>query len=149
MPVLDHEGGTFAHFGLFYFYLATDNVGRFLSCGDDGTALGELLEEQTDVRWLDDFQKLVRSIVLKTTHRGGGVIEGDAFPGEEFYQIIFVESLFPGEQEVVLVVEVDEAEDAPHVVLQVRIEEIHAPALPLWWKTAQHQQSCVAGQERF
>ena len=45
--------------------------------------------------------------------------------------------------------EKDVSENPPHVVLKVGIEEIHGPTFLLWWKTAQHQQSCVAGQEGF
>jgi hypothetical protein len=50
---------------------------------------------------------------------------------------------------MILVVEEKESKNPPHVVLKVRIEEIHGPTLLLWWKTAQHQQGCVAGQEGF
>ena len=50
---------------------------------------------------------------------------------------------------MVLVLEKDEAEDAPHVILKVGVEEVHRPTLLLWWKTAQHQQTGIGGQEGF
>ena len=111
--------------------------------------MGELFQEQTDVGRLYHFQKLVGSIVLKTAYGCSSIVECDALFGEEVYQRFLVEGFFAGQEEMLLIVEEEEAEDAPHVVLQVRIKEIHAPTLPLRWKTAQHQQGCVAGQKRF
>ena len=40
---------------------------------------------------------------------------------------------------MLLVIEEKESEDAPHVVLQVRIEKVHGPPLLLGWKAAQHE----------
>ena len=39
--------------------------------------------------------------------------------------------------------------DAPHVVDEVRVVEIHAPAFFLGRETAQHQQACVGRKERL
>ena len=111
--------------------------------------MGELFQKQTDISRLYNFQKLVGGVVLQSAYRCSGIVESDTLVCEKLYQCLLVEGFLAGQEEMLLVMEEEEAEDAPHVVLQVRIEEIHAPALPLWWKTAQHQQGCVAGQERF
>ena len=150
MSVLEHERGTFAHFGVFcIFYLTADDVRCVLSGGDDGLALGELLQEQADVRRFNDFQKLVGGILLQPAHGCGGVIKGDAFFGEEGDESFLVESFLPGDEEVFLVLEEEEAEDAPHVVLQVGVEEIHAPTFLLWRETSQHQQSGFCREKGF
>ena len=54
-----------------------------------------------------------------------------------------------GKEEMVLVAEEDEPEDAPHIVLKVRIEEVHTPAFLLRRETAQHQQLGICRQEGF
>jgi hypothetical protein len=43
----------------------------------------------------------------------------------------------------------DVSEDPPHVVLKIRIKEIHAPSFLLWRKASQHQQFGVGGEERL
>ena len=80
--------------------------------------MGELFQEQTDIGRLYHFQKLVGSIVLKTAYGCGRIVECDSLFSEELYQSFLVESLFTGKEEMLLVVEEEEAEDAPHVVLR-------------------------------
>ena len=150
MSVFEHEGCTFAHLGFLYvLYLAADDVRGLLSGGDDGLASGELLQKQADVRRLHDFQKLVGGVVLQSADGGGGVIKGDASLGEEGDETFLVEGFLAGEEEVLLVAEEEEAEDAPHVVLQVGVEEIHAPAFLLWREASQHQQSGFGREKGF
>ena len=50
--------------------------------------------------------------------------------------------------EVLFVAKEADAKDSPHVVDEVRIIEIDAPAFPLWRKAAQEQHSGVLRQER-
>ena len=50
---------------------------------------------------------------------------------------------------MLLVVEKEQTEDAPHVILQVWIKEIHAPTFFLWRKAAQHQELGIAWQKGF
>ena len=61
------EWTRFTYFGFFNVDLATDDVRSFLAGGDDCLALRELFQEQTDVGWLYNFQKLVRSIILQAS----------------------------------------------------------------------------------
>ena len=150
MSVFEHEGGAFAHFWLFCtFDLTTDDVRGLLSGGDDGLASGELLQKQADVRRLHDFQKLVGGVVLQSADGCGGVVKGDAFLGEEGDEPFLVEGFLAGDEEVFLVLEEEEAEDAPHVVLQVGVEEIHAPAFLLRREASQHQQSGIGREKGF
>ena len=48
-----------------------------------------------------------------------------------------------------LVLEKDVSEYAPHVVLEIRIKEIHTPSFSLRRKASQHQQFSVGGEERL
>ena len=67
---------------------------------------------------------------------------------KKFAQRYFAEAFAVGSKEVLSVAVVDEAEDAPHVVLQVRVIEIHFPAAARWREAAKQQQSGVFGDER-
>ena len=42
-----------------------------------------------------------------------------------------------------------DAKDAPHIIDEVRIIELHAPAFGSWRECTQHQQSGILGQKRF
>ena len=50
---------------------------------------------------------------------------------------------------MLLVVEEDQAEDAPHIVDEIRIIELHRPAFLRWREGSQHQDSGVLRQERL
>ena len=50
---------------------------------------------------------------------------------------------------MLLVTEKDVSEDPPHVVLKIRIKEIHAPSFLLWREASQHQQFGVGREERL
>jgi hypothetical protein len=39
--------------------------------------------------------------------------------------------------------------DAPHIVDEVGVIELHAPTFPLWRETTEHQKSCIVWQEGF
>lgn len=44
---------------------------------------------------------------------------------------------------------VNQSEDAPHVVLNVRIEELHRPSALGRWEAAKHQNARIIRDERF
>ena len=60
-----------------------------------------------------------------------------------------VEAFLTDDAEVVFIVEMDKADDAPEVVDPVGVIEWHAPAVGLGRETAQKQYPGVAGQERL
>ena len=51
--------------------------------------------------------------------------------------------------EVLPVVEEDQADDAPHVIGEVRIVPRHAPSFGCRREGAEHQQACFLGKKRF
>ena len=124
-------------------------VGSFLSGGDDGRATRDLSEQSGKVGRGDDFQKLVRRIILKTADGGSRVVQGDAFVEQELHNHFFLETFGPFIYKPIPVAMENVSHDAPHVVDEVRVVEIHAPAFFLGRETAQHQQACVGRKERL
>ena len=94
-------------------------------------------------------KKIVRSVVLESDHFDGRIVECQPPFATEGLDAGLVEPFAAGFEEVVLVARGQMAHDAPHVVLQVGIEEFHRPTMALRRKTAQHQQPGVFGQEGF
>jgi len=60
-----------------------------------------------------------------------------------------VESLVLNVYEMLFVTEEDETYDAPHVVDEVGIIELHAPTFRGGRETTQHKQPAAFGEERF
>jgi len=63
------------------------------------------------------------------------------------YQAFEAERLVVEVDKVVLVIEEAQADNAPHVVRKVGIEEVHRPPFTRGRKTAQHQHSAMLRQE--
>lgn len=114
-----------------------------------GRALGQLFQQKRNIRLFHHFQKFVRGIVLQAADHTSRIIEGDSLFFQKRHNTGLVEALFTGYQKMVLVTEKKQTDDAPHIVLQIRIKEIHAPALTLRRKTSQHQQTGLRRQEGF
>lgn len=94
------------------------------------------------------FQKFVGGVSLQTAHSGSGIIERYAVVGAELLNFGLSKSAFGSVDKVILVVEKQVSHDAPHVVLQIGIKEVHAPSFLRWRKTAQHQDAGFFGQKR-
>ena len=78
---------------------------------------------------------------------GCGVVEGQAVLGAEVFYGGLVEAFLVDDAEVVFIIKVDEADDAPEVVDPVGVIEWHAPAVGLGRETAQEEDPGVLGQE--
>lgn len=105
------------------------------------------MQEGMDVGGQDNLQELVRGIVLQAAYGGGSVVEAYALVHQEGDDEINAEGLCLGVHEMVLVAEENEALDAPVVVDEVGIVEVHAPALPLRRETAQEEHTAVLWQK--
>lgn len=125
-----------------------ERVGRLLPGGGHCAAVGQLAQQGSDVGRFDDVEKLVRSVALQAAYDARCIIKGQAgalgkgddfIPAEAFGRLV---------DKAVLVATEDIAQYAPHVVLQVGVEEVDRPALAWWWETAQHEQACFRGEER-
>ena len=114
-------------------------LGGFLAGGDKGVARRDPGEEGGDVGGLNHLQEGVGGIVLEAAHLAGGVVEGEALAGAEGADRRFVEAFLARHAEVVLVAEMDQAQDAPEVVDPVGVVERHAPAVRLRREAAQKQ----------
>ena len=135
---------------------------------EDGSAESKAVENDTEIsnpavdddiskENLEQAVKLINKAKRPMVFVGGGacgasygacgVVECHAFSGEEFHELFFLEPLVLSVHEVVFVVEEQETEDPPHVVDEVRIEEVHTPSLLRRRKTSEHQQPCAFGQE--
>lgn len=137
-----------AHFGFVYVELCAQNVGGFLSGGNKGSAQREFFQQGRNVSGLHHFQKFVGSIALQTAHSGSGIIERYAVFGAEAFNFGLSKSAFGSVDKVIVISEKQVSHDAPHVVLQIGIKEVHAPSFLRWRKTAQHQDVGFGGQKR-
>ena len=125
-----------------------ERVGRLLSCGHDGFALRNVAQQFRDVCWGDNFEEFVGSISLQSSYGAGRVVDGDAFLREEVHERLLLKALVGDIDKGVLVVVKQEAEDAPHVVLEVGIEKIDGPPLLRRGKTSEHKHFGLFGQKR-
>ena len=147
LPPLKGGFGILTHLGLLHAEATAKGGGGKLSGGDDGMALGHVAEHCLDIGFLDDVEVLVRGGILGPDDSGGRVVHCNAFLLEKGFYLWLVKTLFPLQDEMVLVVEKEEAHDAPHVVLEVRVIEWHAPSVLGGREGAQHQELRSVGNE--
>ena len=127
--------------------MLAERCGGFLSGGDYCPALGQLAQEGRHVGFLNNFKKFVGGIVLQTVDCGGGVVEGDAYAAQKCFDLGLAEFALGGVDKVVAVGKIKMAENAPHVVLHVGVEELHRPPFDRRRKTAQHEYTRRGGQK--
>lgn len=113
-----------------------DGLCGFLTRGDDGLAVGQLLQEIRNVRWFYDLEELVRGIVLQSADGGGGVEEGEALLLAERHDVVYLEALGLQIHEMVFVTKEYLSLDPPVVVDEIGIIEVHTPPLALRRETA-------------
>ena len=95
------------------------------------------------------MKKIIRRIVFQPDDFDRRVVECDPAAAAEGLDALLVEFPAAGHQEMRLVARGKVAHDPPHVVLQVRVEEIHRPADTLRRKAAEHQHPGMRRQEGF
>ena len=100
-----------------------------------------------NVGWLHHFQEFVRSIILQSFDGGGSVEEGDALVLAMGNDGIEAETFGLGIHKVIPVAKEDLPLDAPMVVDEIGVIEVHAPAFPLWRKTAEEKHFGILRQE--
>lgn len=119
----------------------------FLSGGDYCLALGQLAQEGRHIGFLNNFKKFVGGIVLQTVHGGSSVVEGNTYVAQKCFDLCLAEFAVFGVDKVVAVGKIKMAENAPHVVLHVGVEELHRPPFDGRRKTAQHEYTRRGGQK--
>ena len=77
-----------------------------------------------------------------------GVADGDAFFREKIANRRLAETLAVGADKMLAVIKENEAEDAPHIVLDIRIIKIHCPTLARRRETAEHEQARILRGKR-
>ena len=100
-----------------------------------------------DVGGLYDFEEFVGGIVLQAADGGGGVEEGEAFLLTEGYDVVYLEAFVLQIHEVVSVAKEYLSLDAPVVIDEVGVVEVHTPPLALWRETAQEQYLGILGKK--
>ena len=78
---------------------------------------------------------------------GGGVVESQSVLCAEVFYGLLIEAFFFDDAEVVFIIEMYQADDAPEVVDPVGVIERHAPAVGLGRETAQKQHPGVLRQK--
>ena len=100
---------------------------RFATCGNYCAALWNLAQKCWNIGWFNYLQMGIRGVVHQTSHRTGGIEYCNVLFGAELYNLVVAEPEFlsVGFHKVVLVVEEDKSHYAPHIVLYVRVVEVH------------------------
>jgi hypothetical protein len=113
-----------------------NGVGSLLASSNNGSQMGQLNYERTDVSGLYYLEEFVGCIVLQTANGGRGIEECKPFFLAERYDFIELEALSLFINKILTVTKKHFALDTPVVVDKVRIIEVNTPPFPLRWKTA-------------
>ena len=143
------ERGMFANLRTFLYGEAFgERVGGFLSRRYDVGKAGQAAHHRLKVSRLHYHEVLVRRRVLQSADGCGGVVHADALTGKKAFDVVKEECLVLLADEAHLVLEEADAEDAPHVVGEVGIIEVHRPAFLSRREAAEHQQTASFWKER-
>ena len=95
-----------------------------------------------DVGRLDDFEEFVGSVTGFSYDRGGGVVKSDAVAFAVVDYLIDFERLIFVVYKMVFVVVEDESLNAPVVVDEIRVKEVHAPTFFWWGEASEKEDAC-------
>jgi hypothetical protein len=115
------------------------NIRRLLSRQDNRPAFGQLVQRIFKIKRTDHLQKPVRSIPPMPDNFHRRIPQSNALFRQESAKKRLVERLPVFRQEMIPVAKEYRSENPPHVILKIRIKEIHFPARFRRRKTAQHQ----------
>ena len=90
---------------------------------------------------------LVRGVALLPDDFLPRISQGNAARKAERLRFLEAELAWLFDEEILVVIE-NQSHDAPHIVLEVRVVELHRPARPGRRKTPQHQQLRVGRKEK-
>ena len=96
-----------------------------------------------------DLKKFVGGIILQATNGGRGIEEGEALLLTERHNLVNLEAFCFEVHEMILIAKEYLSLDAPMVVDEVGVVEVHAPPLALWWETTQEQHLRILRQKGF
>ena len=140
-----HEGADLGE--LLHAEGVAEHLARQSARGDDAVAVGHGGEQRRDVGGFDHLEEGVGGIALESTNAAGGVEKGQSFFGGEVANGGFVETFFVGDHKMLAVVEEEVAHDAPEIVDEVGVIEVHAPTIFGRRETAEKEHAPVFGQE--
>lgn len=124
-----------------------ERLGGLLSGRCHGAAMGQAAQQGRHVGGADHLEEAVGGVALQAPHGRGGVVEGDAGCLEEGHEAAAIEAPAGDIDEGIAVSPEHQAEDAPHVVREIGVEEIDRPAAPWRREAAQHQEARPGRQE--
>ena len=117
----------------------SDDLGGFLTGGDQGVALRNAGEQGGYIGSFHYLQKGVGGVVTKATHLAGCVVERQSFGGAERPDQGLVKALFSRHAKMLLVPKENQTHDSPEIIDPIRVVERHAPAERLGWETPKEQ----------
>ena len=130
-------------------HLFLQGFGRFLSRCHHRTAVRQAGQQLSHIDRADNFQKSIRSIAFQADNRFGRIMHSDPlFPAKRF-DLFPIELLLPGASKIILVSPVQKPPDPPHVVVPIRVKEIHRPPGRPRRETPQQQKPGSFRQERL
>ena len=127
----------------------SDDLGGFLTGGDQGVTLRDAGEQGGHIGSFHDLQKGVGGVVTKATHLAGCVVERQSLGGAERPDQGLVKAFFGRDAKMVFVGKVDKAHDAPEVVDPIGVVKRHAPAVGLGRETPEEQNPGSLREERL
>ena len=135
-------------------FIATEGLNydicRFLPCSYYSLALRNLFKKRLKVCRLHHFKELVRCIVLESAYLAGRIIHGYAFGFGKACTSFLVESSGTlSRDEMISVTEEYQSHDSPHVIYEVRVEEVHRPTFLFGRETSQHENLRSFRKERL
>ena len=143
----DGEFVVSAHCGYGYAVGLGEGREALLACAHDVAAQRYPLQQGCDVGLLHYQQVLVRGVAAEAPHGGGGVVYGYAALAEQGLDVSLPEGLVCVVHQPLAVAVEHCAEDEPHLVRAVGVEEVHAPASARRREAAEHQQPRLRRQE--
>ena len=149
LTALEHEWAVLPHPRLCDAELPAGNGSGQLTSHNDGMALRQPAKHGMQVSFFDHFEVFVAGRVLCSDDAGASIEEGNALLFQKGDDGIKVVGFLLLSHEVLLVAEEAKSNQAPHVVGEVRVVELHAPAFLGRWKRTQHQYPCIGWQKRF
>lgn len=97
---------------------------------------------------LDYFEMGIRGIPLVSPHDTSSIGEGNSVIHEEFTEKYFSISLLLSIDEVIRISEKYNSKNPPHIILEIRVVEIHLPSTPRRWEAPEHQDLSMQWEKR-
>ena len=131
-----------------YGELLCANLSRLSSGGYYCGTRRNFVKESGDVGDFQHFQVFIGGSALSPYHLFCGVINGNFPLFEKCHYLLHIEFFLAFGNEPAGIIEEDDSEYPPHIVLKIRIIERHRPTSGIRRETAEHKGGGLRGEER-